>query len=232
MPEALRPVVWLDVVGLTPRLLAHAPTLSALAAARVDAADRGRRPARDAARPRRRRSRASRPSGHGVVGNGWFHRDTGEVRFWLQSQGLVVGRDRRDRGAAARDGARAAVHGGARLRVVRPGRARRRHGDAEAVVRQRRRRRRSASTAARRTSRRRSSATLGPFPFASFWGPRAGLPVDDVDRARGRARARDAPADFTLVYLPHLDYDLQRLGPDAPGTAGARRGGRRARRRS
>ena len=29
------------------------------------------------------------PDGHGIVGNGWLFRDTGEVRFWQQSNALI-----------------------------------------------------------------------------------------------------------------------------------------------
>ena len=29
------------------------------------------------------------PREHGIVGNGWYHRDTAEVRFWLQSNHLI-----------------------------------------------------------------------------------------------------------------------------------------------
>ena len=29
------------------------------------------------------------PSDHGIVGNGWYHRDTREIRFWLQSRSLI-----------------------------------------------------------------------------------------------------------------------------------------------
>jgi predicted AlkP superfamily pyrophosphatase or phosphodiesterase len=31
------------------------------------------------------------PGEHGIVGNGWYFRDTAEVRFWLQGNGLVQG---------------------------------------------------------------------------------------------------------------------------------------------
>src|SRR4051794_9308516 len=31
------------------------------------------------------------PSETGVVGNGWYFRDTSEIRFWLQSNKLVAG---------------------------------------------------------------------------------------------------------------------------------------------
>ena len=32
------------------------------------------------------------PSKHGIVGNGWYFRDTAEIRFWLQSNHLVQGK--------------------------------------------------------------------------------------------------------------------------------------------
>ena len=31
------------------------------------------------------------PSDHGVVGNGWYYRDTQEIRFWQQANSLVQG---------------------------------------------------------------------------------------------------------------------------------------------
>ena len=62
---------------------------------------------------------------------------------------------------------------------------------------------------------------LGEFPFFGFWGPAAG-----ADTPKGKAdcvskwiaasakwiEERHAPT-LSLVYLPHLDYNLQRLGP-------------------
>jgi len=67
-------------------------------------------------------------------------------------------------------------------------------------------------------------AELGEFPFFGFWGPAAG-----VNSARGKADCvsrwiadaamfvedRHQPT-LNLVYLPHLDYNLQRLGPEHP----------------
>ena len=54
---------------------------------------------------------------------------------------------------------------------------------------------------------------LGAFPFSSFWGPKAGLPSSDwIARASVRVLHENKP-DLTLVYLPHLDYDPQRFGP-------------------
>jgi predicted AlkP superfamily pyrophosphatase or phosphodiesterase len=59
-------------------------------------------------------------------------------------------------------------------------------------------------------------AQIGPFPFPSFWGPKAGLPSSDwIARASALVMRQNKP-DLTLVYLPHLDYDYQRVGPGDP----------------
>jgi predicted AlkP superfamily pyrophosphatase or phosphodiesterase len=57
---------------------------------------------------------------------------------------------------------------------------------------------------------------LGAFPLFNFWGPMA-----DIRSTRWIADAsvdvieREDP-ELALVYLPHLDYDHQRFGPDDP----------------
>jgi predicted AlkP superfamily pyrophosphatase or phosphodiesterase len=56
--------------------------------------------------------------------------------------------------------------------------------------------------------------TLGPFPFHTFWGPLSGLPSTAwIARCAAEVLRGERP-DLTLVYLPHLDYDPQRRGPD------------------
>ena len=59
--------------------------------------------------------------------------------------------------------------------------------------------------------------TLGEFPLFRFWGPGA-----DIESSRWIARSalhvlEQQRPTLTLVYLPHLDYDLQRFGPNHPG---------------
>src|SRR5947209_698355 len=84
----MQPLVLLNTVGLTPRLLPHAPRLAALAA-------RGwQRPLREVAPAVTCTAQATLltgvgPERHGIVGNGWLFRDTGEVRLWQQSSRLV-----------------------------------------------------------------------------------------------------------------------------------------------
>ena len=61
---------------------------------------------------------------------------------------------------------------------------------------------------------------LGPFPFPSFWGPRAGIASSQWIAGSARWIEERHQPDLSLTYLPHLDYDLQRLGPDDPRIAG------------
>jgi predicted AlkP superfamily pyrophosphatase or phosphodiesterase len=57
---------------------------------------------------------------------------------------------------------------------------------------------------------------LGDFPFPSFWGPAAGIASSRwiADASRWVEDAHSP--DLSLVYLPHLDYSLQKDGPGAP----------------
>jgi predicted AlkP superfamily pyrophosphatase or phosphodiesterase len=55
---------------------------------------------------------------------------------------------------------------------------------------------------------------LGQFPLFRFWGPMADLACSEwIGRCAARVWERQRPT-LSLVYLPHLDYDLQRKGPD------------------
>ena len=82
------PLLLINAVGLTPRLLAHAPRLGKLAEAGW------LRPLREVLPAVTCTAQATlltgRPPGvHGVVANGWLFRDTNEVRFWQQSNRLI-----------------------------------------------------------------------------------------------------------------------------------------------
>ena len=54
---------------------------------------------------------------------------------------------------------------------------------------------------------------LGQFPLFTFWGPVADISSSDwIAKATLHVMATRKPT-LTLTYLPHLDYNLQRLGP-------------------
>jgi predicted AlkP superfamily pyrophosphatase or phosphodiesterase len=156
----------------------------------------------------------STPAENGVVGNGWLFRETGEVRFWLQSNRLIEGETIY---AAARHIARARGESftcakmfwwfnqgapvdwsvtpkphygadGSKVFGV--------HGSPPELPVE-------------------LEAALGAFPFHTFWGPRAGLASSQWIAAASAEVLRRRRPTLTLVYLPHLDYDLQRFGPDA-----------------
>src|SRR5262245_24558965 len=82
------PLILINAVGLTPRLLPFAPRLSKLA-------ENGwMRPLKEVTPAVTSTAQATiltgkPPSGHGIVANGWLFRDTMEVRFWQQSNRLL-----------------------------------------------------------------------------------------------------------------------------------------------
>jgi predicted AlkP superfamily pyrophosphatase or phosphodiesterase len=58
------------------------------------------------------------------------------------------------------------------------------------------------------------TSELGQFPLFQFWGPATSIASSRwIAEAAKHVLATRAPT-LTLVYLPHLDYDLQRFGPD------------------
>lgn len=205
------PLVLINAVGLTPRLLPLAPRLRALA-------DAGWvRPLREVLPAVTCTAQATMltgkpPGEHGIVGNGWLFRDTGEVRFWQQSNRLIQARPLY---VTAKE--RAARHGrtwscaklfwwfnqGADVAIsVTPKPYYGADGNKAFGI---------TGTPDGLTTR--LEQQLGPFPFPSFWGPMAG-PACTRWIARCAAEVlREARPDLSLVYLPHLDYDPQRHGP-------------------
>ncbi|HYZ57819.1 MAG TPA: nucleotide pyrophosphatase/phosphodiesterase family protein [Streptosporangiaceae bacterium] len=210
-----RPVVVLDIVGLTPRQLSHMPRLAAYAdacaTARLD-------PVFPAVTCSVQSSMLTGlpPREHGVVGNGWYFRDLGEVLFWRQHNGLVAGDKVWDIARRARPSFRTAnlcwwyAMGAASDVVVTPRPVY--HADG---------RKSPDCYTVPGSLRGELTAQLGRFPLFSYWGPGAGIKSSAwIAAAAGRVLSRYRP-DLTLVYLPHLDYDLQRFGPSGPQAARA-----------
>jgi predicted AlkP superfamily pyrophosphatase or phosphodiesterase len=206
-------VLLLNAVGLTSRLLPLAPRLSALAAAGWQ------RPLREVLPAVTCTAQASiltgqTPDRHGIVANGWLFRDTGEVRFWQQSNRLVQAPllyDTARRRAAERGRTfRCAKlfwwfnQGAAVDLSVTPKPYYGADGNKAFGI--------TGTPPALPESLEQS---LGRFPFSSFWGPTSGLPATQwIARCSAEVLRREHP-NLTLVYLPHLDYDPQRFGPGA-----------------
>jgi predicted AlkP superfamily pyrophosphatase or phosphodiesterase len=205
--------VLVNTVGLTQRMVPRAARLQALA-------QRGwHRPLREVTPAVTCTAQASiltgkTPEEHGIVGNGWLFRDTGEVRFWQQSNRLLQAEPLY---ATARQRAQA---GGTSFRVAKLFWWFNQGAAVDISVTPKPHYGSDGNKAFDILSTPASlapelQAKLGKFPFASFWGPMAGLPSTQwIAQCAAEVMRRERP-ELTLVYLPHLDYDTQRFGPAA-----------------
>ncbi|HEV8245356.1 MAG TPA: nucleotide pyrophosphatase/phosphodiesterase family protein [Polyangiaceae bacterium] len=201
----------LNVVGLTPGLISeHTP---ALAKFRSDHAARALTTITPAVTCSVQSTFVTGllPSDHGIVGNGWYFRDLSQVWLWRQSNQLVAG-EKIWEAAKRRDSSfscaklfwwynmysRADISLTPRPMYTADGR---KIPDVYSDPPE---------------LRDELTRELGQFPLFNFWGPRADISSSRwIARATERVIQKSAPT-LTLVYLPHLDYDLQRFGPGDP----------------
>ena len=202
----MRPVLVLDVVGLTDRQIGpRTPNLARLFPARAPLG---------AVLPAVTLSAqatyltGSLPAAHGAVGNGWYFRELGEVLFWRQPNALVAGEKLYERARRLDPSFTcaklfwwwnlgAAVDWSVTPRPFYPADGRKIpaiHGTPGGFTEELER-------------------TLGPFPFFDFWGPKSGLPSSRWIADATLHTLRTKRPTLTLAYLPHLDYDHQRFGP-------------------
>ncbi len=154
------------------------------------------------------------PERHGIVGNGWYDREDCEVRFWKQSSALV-------RSPKIWDAARAEdpsftcanlfwwfnMYSTADYSVTpRPMYL----ADGRKLP---------DIYTCPSDLRPALQSALGTFPLFEFWGPRTSIRSTQWIAEAARRVDRQFNPTLALVYLPHLDYNLQRIGPDAPATA-------------
>jgi predicted AlkP superfamily pyrophosphatase or phosphodiesterase len=206
----VNPLLVLDVVGLTPRLLDHMPHLRSLAAEGSSAPLGTVLPAVTCAAQSTFLTGAL-PSEHGIVGNGWYFRELGDVLLWRQHNGLVSGDKLWDAARRVKPDYTVAnicwwyAMGADTDITVTPRPVYYADGRKEPDCYTRPPALHDELT-----------AELGTFPLFNFWGPGADLVSSRwiVDATRHILRTRRP--DLALCYLPHLDYDLQRYGPDDP----------------
>lgn len=63
--------------------------------------------------------------------------------------------------------------------------------------------------------------SLGHFPLQHFWGPLANIKSSAWIADSAIAAARNLKPNFFYIYLPHLDYAAQKSGPDSPAAQAA-----------
>ena len=138
------------------------------------------------------------PSQHGIVGNGWYFRDTCEVRFWQQANALVQG-EKLYAGIQTAKMFWWFNQGSGCEWSVTPKPYYGSDGSKKFGI-----------LDATGTNLEKE---LGPFPFSAFWGPAAGLKSTQWIARASASVLRSRRPQLTLVYLPHLDYDFQRATP-------------------
>lgn len=148
------------------------------------------------------------PSQHGVVANGWFNREYSEVHFWKQSNHLVrrpkVWEDLKQAYPSftcAKMFWWYNMYSSADYSITpRPMYP----ADGRKVF--------DVYTYPM-GMREEVKQDLGDFPFFTFWGPKAGIESSQWIAESAKWIERKQSPTLNLVYLPHLDYNLQRLGP-------------------
>jgi predicted AlkP superfamily pyrophosphatase or phosphodiesterase len=154
------------------------------------------------------------PRDHGVVANGWYFRDLSEVMFWRQSNRLVAG-ERVWEAARKRDASFTSANMfwwynmystadiGVTPRPMYPADGRKIPDCYTAP----------AELHDELTTR------FGRFPLFSFWGPATSIVASEWIARSALYVRRERKPTLTLIYLPHLDYVLQRDGPGSPKVA-------------
>lgn len=151
------------------------------------------------------------PSEHGIVGNGWYFRDMDEIKFWRQSNRLIQSRkiweELKERDP---DATTANLFWWYNMNsdvdyLVTPRPIYRSDGVKIPDI--------LTYPMALRDDLQQA---LGTFPLFKFWGPMTSIESTKwIAEAAKRVENRFGPT-LSLVYLPHLDYNHQRVGPNHP----------------
>ncbi len=200
----MSPLVLINAVGLTPRLLPYAGRLNDLLARQPwDGAARPSwlRPLREVLPAVTCTAQAAMLTGagaerHGIVGNGWLYRDTMEVRYWQQSNRLLQAEP------LYRTARRRARERGVRFTCAKLFWWFNQGADVDLSVTPKPYYGADGNKAFGITGTPEGlcdklEAELGPFPFFTFWGPSAGLPCTEWIRrwcARRSSRYRRIPS--------------------------------------
>jgi len=149
------------------------------------------------------------PTETGIVGNGWFDRTDSEVKFWKQSNKLVNGDKIWDKAKKQDPNFTSAnmfwwynMYSTADFSVTpRP----------QYLADGRKMPDCYSQPAELRDV---LQEKLGQFPLFQFWGP--GANIKSTQWIADASMLNDDVNDptFTVIYLPHLDYCLQKFGPD------------------
>jgi predicted AlkP superfamily pyrophosphatase or phosphodiesterase len=207
----MKPKVILNVVGLTPKILnsGNMPSLQSFADQVGWTPLTPDLPAVTCTMQARFLT-GKPPSEHGAVGNGWYFRDLAEIWLWRQSVHLLESETFIQKWNRENPSQRSAqVFWWWNLPS---------HADISVTPRP------TYWANGRKTPdihttppslRLRLQDQLGPFPLFQFWGPGANIKSTRWIVDATLNILKEEQPGLTLSYLPHLDYDLQRFGPNS-----------------
>lgn len=148
------------------------------------------------------------PGSHGIVGNGWYFRELGEVLFWRQSNKLIQG-EKIWHEARRRDPEFTVANTFWWFAM---------NTDADITITPRPLycadgRKLPDCYSSPLELRDRFNSEFGQFPLFQFWGPATSIRSSEWIGQSAMAIERQYKPSLQLIYLPHLDYCLQKLGP-------------------
>jgi len=149
------------------------------------------------------------PAEHGIVGNGWYDHEASEIKFWKQSNKLVHGEKIWDAAKRKNPDFTSSkmfwwynMYSSADFSVTpRP----QYHSDGVKMP---------DCYSYPADLRDKLQKKFGTFPLFKFWGPGANIECSKWIANASMEVDRENDPTLTLIYLPHLDYCLQKFGTD------------------
>jgi predicted AlkP superfamily pyrophosphatase or phosphodiesterase len=151
------------------------------------------------------------PSEHGIVGNGWYFRELSEVLFWRQSNRLVQA-EKIWQTARRREADFTCANNFWWYNMV---------TDVDWAITPRPiycadGKKLPDCYTIPAELRNKFNKDFGQFPLFQFWGPGTSIISSEWIAHAAMAMEEMFKPVFNLVYLPHLDYILQKVGPEGP----------------
>jgi len=154
------------------------------------------------------------PNRHGIVGNGWYFREMDEIKFWRQSNKLIQSEKIWERAKKKNpDFTCANLFWWYNMNstvdyLVTPRPIYRSDGVKIPDI-----------LTEPSHLRDKLQNQLGQFPLFNFWGPNTNIYASQWIADSAKIVDEEYNPTLTLIYIPHLDYNLQRIGPDDPRIA-------------
>ncbi|SMF20556.1 Predicted pyrophosphatase or phosphodiesterase, AlkP superfamily [Alteromonadaceae bacterium Bs31] len=210
----MKKLLLLNIVGLSPKHIgAHTPNLKKLADKGCQSFIHSMLPAVTCS-VQTTYFTGETPAQHGIVGNGWYFRDQAEVRLWHQSNHLIQAEQiwtnlkKLDTSASSANifcwyNMYCPADTAVTVRPMYP-------SDGRKIP---------DIYTAPKSLRAKLNSKLGAFPLFNFWGPKSNIKSSEWITDSAVYCLEQNKPNFAAVYLPHLDYALQKVGPEHPSIA-------------